>query len=84
MPNFELIRDLVKLRQGFLPFLVQAWKEKGDLFSMSFDSRKMVFAVHPDDVKYITAGIPTIYNKEHTYDVPRKYLLGNGTRHKQR
>jgi len=78
MPNFELIRDLVKLRQGFLPFLVQAWKEKGDLFSMSFGSRKMVFAVHPDDVKYITAGIPTIYNKEHTYDVPRKYLLGNG------
>ncbi len=78
MQQLQTIRDLMKLRQGFLPFLSETWKQKGDPVEITIGPSKFVLAVHPDYVKHVAIDARTSYDKKASYEIPRKYLLGNG------
>jgi cytochrome P450 len=65
-------------RAGFLDYIGELWQRHGDVFRMNIFNRHMVVAIHPDMVRYVNIENRQNYDKLKSYDVVRKFILGNG------
>ncbi len=65
-------------RAGFLNYVGQLWHRYGDVFQMNILNRRMIVAIHPDAVRQVTVSNRRNYDKLHSYDIVRKFILGNG------
>jgi len=63
---------------GFLDFVGKQWQRHGDVFKVRLGRSTMVFAIHPDAVEQVTVGNRQNYDKLHSYDIVRRYLIGDG------
>ena len=64
--------------RGFLHFAGDLWREHGDVFEAHIGPRRLVFVMHPDAVEQVTVSGRQRYDKKGSYDVVRKYLIGQG------
>ena len=64
--------------RGFLHFTGDLWREHGDVFEAHVGPRRLVFVMHPDAVEQVTVSGRQRYDKKGSYDVVRKYLIGQG------
>ena len=64
--------------RGFLHFAGDLWREHGDVFEAHLGPRRLVFVMHPDAVEQVTVSGRQRYDKKDSYDVVRKYLIGQG------
>lgn len=79
IPGVNTLEALAGLtRSGFLNYVGQLWQRYGDVFQMNIFNRRMVVAVHPDAVRQVTVSNRQNYDKLKSYDVVRKFILGNG------
>ncbi len=65
-------------RAGFLDYIGELWQRHGDVFQINVFKRSMIVAVHPDAVRYVNVVNRQNYDKLKSYDVVRKYILGQG------
>ncbi|MEU1971002.1 cytochrome P450 [Microbacterium sp. NPDC019599] len=65
-------------RGGFLDFAGELWREHGDVFEVHLGPRTLFFAMHPDAVEHVTVSGRQHYDKGKSYDVVRRYLIGEG------
>src|SRR5512142_3281771 len=65
-------------RAGFLDYIGELWQRHGDVFQINIFQRRMIVAVHPDAVRYVNVQNRQNYDKLRSYDVVRKYILGQG------
>ena len=65
-------------RAGFLNYIGELWQKYGDVFQINILNRQMLVAMHPDAVRQINVTNRQNYDKLQSYDVVRKYILGNG------
>ena len=65
-------------RKGLLQFFLDAWHTYGDLAPIQIGSQHIFVVVHPEHVRYISITNRQNYDKLHSYDNVRKYLLGDG------
>ncbi len=65
-------------RTGFLDYVGELWHRHGDVFQMNIFNRHMIVAIHPDAVRQVTVSNRQNYDKLHSYDIVRKFILGNG------
>jgi cytochrome P450 len=65
-------------RRGFLQFMTDVWRSEGELATINFGIFKAILTVHPDHIKYVAIDNRDNYDKVATYEVVRKYLLGDG------
>ena len=78
-PGPGLLRFIHGVRKhGFLEFAGRQWREHGDVFQVRIGRRTLVFAMHPDAVEHVNVGHRHNYDKLGSYDVVRRYLLGDG------
>ncbi len=79
IPGVNTLEALAGLtRSGFLNYVGQLWQRYGDVFQMNIFNRRMVVAMHPDAVRQVTVSNRQNYDKLKSYDVVRKFILGNG------
>ena len=64
--------------RGLLHFAGDLWREHGDVFEAHVGRRRLVFVMHPDAVEQVTVSGRQRYDKKGSYDVVRKYLIGEG------
>jgi cytochrome P450 len=77
--SFLGLESLNKLRQtGMLAFLLENWHAYGDIFRFQIGPATLIAAVHPDMVRQITISHKDHYTKGISYDVVRRYIVGNG------
>ena len=78
-PGPGLLRFIHGVRKhGFLEFAGRQWREHGDVFQVRIGRRTLVFVMHPDAVEHVNVGHRHNYDKLGSYDVVRRYLLGDG------
>lgn len=78
-PGPGLLRFIHGVRKhGLLEFAGRQWREHGDVFQVRIGRRTLVFAMHPDAVEHVNVGHRHNYDKLGSYDVVRRYLLGDG------
>jgi cytochrome P450 len=65
-------------RAGFLDYIGELWQKYGDIFQINILNRHMLVAMHPDAVRQVNVTNRQNYDKLQSYDVVRKYILGNG------
>jgi cytochrome P450 len=65
-------------RAGFLDYIGELWQKYGDVFQINVLNRRMLVAMHPDAVRQVNVTNRQNYDKLQSYDVVRKYILGNG------
>jgi cytochrome P450 len=65
-------------RAGFLEYIGELWQQHGDVFQLNIFNRRMVVAVHPEAVRHVNVSNRQNYDKLQSYDVVRKFILGNG------
>jgi cytochrome P450 len=65
-------------RAGFLNYIGELWQRYGDVFQINLLNRHMVVAMHPDIVRQVNVTNRQNYDKLQSYDVVRKYILGDG------
>jgi len=65
-------------RQGFLNYIADLWQTYGDLFRLKLGPRELIFALHPEAIRYVNITNRQNYDKLGSYDLVRKYLLGQG------
>ncbi len=65
-------------RAGFLNYIGELWQRYGDVFQINILNRHMLVAMHPDAVRQVNVTNRQNYDKLQSYDVVRKYILGNG------
>ena len=73
----EAARDIQRAG-GSLPFFTSIWRENGDFARVQIGPRVFYLAVHPDYVRQVLITNRQNYDKLHSYDIPRRLLLGNG------
>jgi cytochrome P450 len=79
MPCVNTWEALVGLsRAGFLDYVGELWQQHGDVFQMNIFNRRMVVAIHPEAVRHVNVANRQNYDKFQSYDVVRKFILGNG------
>ena len=64
--------------RGFLDFAGDLWQEHGDVFEAHVGPRRLFFVMHPDAVEQVTVSGRRRYEKERSYDVVRRHLVGDG------
>lgn len=74
--SFTAFRELRRL--GFLDYAGQLWQTHGDTFQLRLGPRTLIFAFHPDAVRHVSVGNRQNYDKLHSYNVVRRYLIGDG------
>src|SRR5512138_784016 len=74
--TWEALRGLT--RAGFLDYVGELWHRHGDTFQINILKRRMLVAIHPDAVRYVTVINRANYDKLQSYDVVRRFILGNG------
>lgn len=78
-PGPGLLRFIHGVRKhGLLEFAGRQWREHGDVFQVRIGRRTLVFVMHPDAVEHVNVGHRHNYDKLGSYDVVRRYLLGDG------
>jgi cytochrome P450 len=65
-------------RYGFLDYIGELWQQHGDVFQLNIFNRRMVVAIHPDAVRHVNVANRQNYDKLQSYDVVRKFILGDG------
>ena len=65
-------------RYGFLDYIGELWQQHGDVFQLNIFNRRMVVAIHPDAVRHVNVTNRQNYDKLQSYDVVRKFILGDG------
>lgn len=79
VPGPGLLRFIHGVRtRGFLEFVGEQWRAHGDVFQVRIGTRTLVFAMHPDAVEHIGVSHRQNYDKRGSYDMVRRYLLGEG------
>ncbi|MCB9741669.1 MAG: cytochrome P450 [Alphaproteobacteria bacterium] len=66
------------LSQGFLSTIGEQWRAHGDVFLIQASGRRLLFAIHPDAVQQVNQDHRQRYAKVDSYDMVRRYLVGNG------
>src|SRR5512143_412089 len=74
--TWEALRGLTRL--GFLDYVGELWRRHGDVFQINILKRRMIVAIHPYAVRQVTVVNRQNYDKLRSYDVVRKFILGNG------
>jgi len=72
----EAVRGL--RQQDFLDYIGQLWQSYGDIFQLRLGVRTLIFAIHPEAIRQINITNRKSYGKGKSYDVVRKYLVGEG------
>ena len=65
-------------RAGFLDYIGELWQQHGDIFQINVLNRRMVVAIHPEAVRHVNITNRQNYDKLQSYDVVRKFILGDG------
>ncbi len=65
-------------RAGFLDYIGELWQRHGDVFQINIFKRRKIVAMHPDAVRYVNVVNRQNYDKLQSYDVVRKFILGQG------
>lgn len=65
-------------RLGFLGYIGELWRAYGDTFRLNFGARSMTIAIHPESVRQVSITNRENYEKLQSYDLVRRYMLGNG------
>lgn len=65
-------------RAGFLNYMGELWRQHGDVWQVNIFTRRMIVAIHPEAVRQITVTNRQNYDKLKSYDVVRRYLIGDG------
>jgi cytochrome P450 len=79
IPSVNTWEALLGLRRaGFLEYIGELWQQYGDVFQVNIFNRRMIVAIHPDAVRYVNVENRQNYDKLQSYDVVRKFILGNG------
>ena len=74
--QLEFIRGV--RRRGYLNYVGDLWQKYGDVFQLQLGKRVLIFAIHPDFVRYVNVTNRQNYDKLKSYNLVRRYLLGNG------
>ena len=74
--TLELFRAI--RREGFLGWMMNTWRQHGDLLRIRMGSRSLVLVTHPDHVRHINVTGRESYDKAESYELLRELLLGNG------
>lgn len=64
--------------QGFLDLVGSLWRQHGDVFQVGLGSRRLLFAMHPDAVKYVNVTRRQNFEKLKSYQPVRDFLTGEG------
>lgn len=79
IPGVNTWEALVGLsRAGFLDYIGELWQRYGDVFQIHIFNRRMIVAIHPDAVRQVNVENRQNYDKLQSYDVVRKFILGDG------
>ena len=79
IPGPGLLEAVSGLRQNdFLAYIGQLWQTYGDTFQLRLGPRTLIFAMHPDAIRYINITNRQNYEKLKSYDNVRRYLIGQG------
>lgn len=73
---FEAIRGL--RQHGFLAYVGDLWNTYGDTFQLRLGPQTLIFAIHPDAVRYVNITNRKNFDKLGSYDTVRRYLTGTG------
>jgi cytochrome P450 len=65
-------------REGFLGWMMNTWRQHGDLLRIRMGAQSFVLVTHPDHVRHVNVTRRESYDKGESYDVLRELLLGNG------
>ena len=65
-------------RKGILNFFHDIWREHGDLTRIQIGNVVTYLAIHPDHVHHITVEHRANYDKGASYDIVRRFMLGDG------
>lgn len=65
-------------RAGFLNYMGELWQKHGDVFQVNIFNRHMIVALHPEAVRQVNVTNRQNYDKLKSYDVVRRYLIGDG------
>lgn len=69
---------LAMQRRGYLQFWRELWEQHGDNAELHIGPGRLFLIVHPEHVRHTAITNRDNYIKGPTYNVVRKYLLGNG------
>ena len=72
----EAVRGL--RQDGFLAYIGKMWQTYGDLFQIRLGRRTLIFAIHPEAVRYISITNRQNYDKRGSYDSVRRFIVGDG------
>jgi cytochrome P450 len=79
LPNVNTWEALLGLsRFGFLDYIGELWQQHEDVFQINIFNRRMVIAIHPEAVRHVNVINRQNYDKLQSYDVVRKFILGEG------
>ena len=79
IPGPGLLEAVRGFRQSdFLTYIGQLWDTYGDTFQLHLGRRTLIFAIHPEAVRQINITNRQNYDKLHSYDPVRRYLIGQG------
>jgi cytochrome P450 len=73
---FELLKTI--RREGNLGWMMNVWRQHGDLTRIRAGANSFLLVVHPDHVRHINVTHRESYDKAESYDVIREMLLGHG------
>jgi len=74
-----LIELTLQMRsKGWLRFVMDLWRDQGDLAQLHIGPINLMLVVHPDHVRHISQTARQSYDKLGSYKMPRELLLGDG------
>src|SRR5688572_25048404 len=74
--TLELLKTV--RREGFLGWMMNVWRQHGDLTRIRMGSQSFLLVTHPDHVSHINVTQRESYDKAESYDVIRELLLCYG------
>jgi cytochrome P450 len=74
--TFELLKAI--RRDGFLGWMMNTWRQHGDLIRIRMGSQSLLLVTHPDHVRHVNVTGRERYDKGESYDSLRELLLGHG------
>jgi cytochrome P450 len=74
--TLELLKTV--RREGRLGWMMNVWRQHGDLTRIRMGTKSFLLVVHPEHVRHINVTRRESYDKAESYDAVRELLLGNG------
>ena len=79
IPGPGMLEAVNSLRQkDFLVYVGELWHTYGDIFQLRLGPKTLIFAIHPETIRYINITNRKNYDKLKSYDAVRRYLTGDG------